>query len=32
VAEPAAWAGAVDEVVERMRTMPGALLPILRAI
>lgn len=32
MADRAAWAGAVDEVLERMRSMPGALLPILHGI
>jgi formate dehydrogenase subunit gamma len=32
VAERAVWAGAVDGVLDRMRTMPGALLPILHGI
>lgn len=32
MADRAAWAGAVDKVLERMRSMPGALLPILHGI
>ena len=32
MAEQASWTGTVDAVLERLRTLPGALLPILREI
>ena len=32
MAEPASWTGTVDAVLDRLRTLPGALLPILREI